>query len=519
MVSKISSNDEKESIASQVSLNTRSLPKRRGMKSYEHMQDNQQTLPRRNYRWRMLSRVFIHFLRWEKLKTSKKDRCFVMRRMVAGRVQERVFDVSLFSKVVQQHQILTLHSKLLLFKEPEQRSNHDLVVILGYMNRMKCFDKFPVPTKRQLAANIQYNCYQQGTVIFTEGSRPMLFYLILSGSVQLYKKVTVLSTEEAEGQDDRTESTNIIETAGPDEKYKTIIQPQGKPIHEGDGFGELGLLCDARRAFTVIAAEHCECFTLKKEDFSRLLATYHDEERSMKTNVIKQIPQAEGVSEGDIKRAIDSSFIKKFAKGEVIVRGEDFCLANKNSDLLIKQPGLLNTYAHVVVSGCAVLEKRLFVNQEPLPCGTTIVRLPKNDIHNKELEKVTRRVRASVHMEQPAELQGKLSLPNPPPIFPTLKYLSVCSYVPGDIFLPFVHEKNYVIGAKEATTIMYLPKTPFMLHKSGETMVKLFDELTYSKITVDELLKEYNSRRIWKDYRKQLVRQVLVDKLLRKSYP
>lgn len=511
IMSKISSNDEKESLASQISLNARSIPKRRGIKSYDQMQEYQQTQPRRSHRWRMLSRVFIHFLRWEKIRSSGKDRGFVMRRMVAGRVQERVFDVALFSKVVQQHQILTIHSKLLLFKEPEKRSSQDLVVALGYMNRMKCFDKFSVPLKRQLAAKIQYNCYKKGTVIFTEGSCPMFFYLILSGSVQLYKNVAIPSEPQETCQDP-------IQGRASNESIETVIRPQGKPIDEGSGFGEIGLLDDTPRAFTVITAEHCECFTLRKKDFAKLLATYHDEERSMKTNAIRNIPQIEGVSDNDIKRAIDSSFFKKFAKGEVIVRGEDFCLSNQSSEVLKNRPVFLDTYAHVVVSGCAVLEKRIYLHQEPLPCGTTIARLPKNSINNTILAKVTKRVRASVFLEQPPQLQGKLSLPPPPPVFPTLKYLSVCSYVPGDIFLPFVLEENYVIGAKEATTILYLPKTPFMLHKSGETMVKLFDELTFSKITVDDLLKEYNSGRIWKDYRKQLVRQVLVDKLLRKSY-
>ena len=233
----------------------------------------------------------------------------------------------------------------------------------------------------------------------------------------------------------------------------------------------------------------------------------------MKSNVIRKIPQVANVSEADIKKAIDSSYIKTFAKGDLIIRGEDFCCENQNaSDPLSTQ---LDTYAYVVVSGSAVLEKRISVSQEPLPGGTTIVKLPESSVENKTLDAVAQRVRARTTMDLPFE--GLLTLPPPPPEFPTLKYLSVQTYVTGDVFLPFIREKDYVVGAKEATTILFVPKTPFLLHKSGEVMDKLFDKLLNSKICVDEELKEYNSRRIWKDYRKQLVRQVLVDKLLRKS--
>ena len=162
------------------------------------------------------------------------------------------------------------------------------------------------------------------------------------------------------------------------------------------------------------------------------------------------------------------------------------------------------------------------MKEEPLPCGTTIVNRAKStgaELTGQDsdalLSSVTQRVRESIAMDQPVVL-SHLTAPPPPPTFATSKYLSVKTYVVGDVFLPFIYEENYVIGAKEPTTILFLPKTPFMLHKSGEKMVKLFEELANSKIVLNSLLKEYNCGRIWKDYRKQVVRHVLVDKMLRK---
>ena len=521
--------EDKESLCSQISVHKGSLTKRRtGIKSfYDYdniLMEQRENREPRFFRWKMLTRVILHFVRWEKLKSSGKDRGFVMRRMVAGLVQELVFNAEMFSKQVQQHQILNVHGKILLFKEPHLRSSHDIVVILGYMNRMKCFEKFSVFTKRQLAAKVRYNCYEKGTIIFTEGDSPRFFYLILSGSVQAYKTVTLSSsatmpsTEKSISAEKAllTDSTPITKSTDTSE---TVMKPFGKPIVEGSGFGELNMQFGEQRNCTIIAADHCECFTLEKEDFSSLLETYHDQERSMKTDVIRKLPHVTGMSDNDIKRAIDSSYIKTFAKGDIIIRGNDYCLANRSSVDTKNGSEFIDTYACFVVSGCAILEKRLFLHQDPLPCGTTIARLPKSSEQNKVLQSLTRRVRSSAASELPVEVQGKITLPPLPPTVPSLKFMSVRSYMPGDLFLPFVHEENYVIGAKDATTILFIPKTPFMLHKSGEAMIRLFDELSNARITVDELLKEYNSGRIWKDYRKQLVRWVLVDKLIRKSYP
>lgn len=496
------SSDEDKTTISQISaafMGVRGAVKRFGTKSSDH--SNNIDRPRK-YRWKMLTRIFLHFIRWEKVRSSGKDRGFVMRRMVAGHVQERVFNVNQFSKNIQQYQILSVHAKLLLYKEPHQRCKNDLVVILGYMNRMTCFNKFPVSTKREIAPKIRYNCYSPGEIIFKEGAHPLYFYFLLSGSVQLYKAVTKPCSPDHEGTP----------------QSLTVNKPHGKPICEGVGFGELAIQNNHARTFTIAAAEPCECFTLEKEDFIKLLGAFHDEERTVKDNVIRNIPQCAGVTEADIKRAIDSSYIKIFTKGEIIVKGEDFYLANSlaKSEHDLGNPSILDTFAHVIVSGAAILEKRIFVNQEPLPCGTTIVRLPKNKLQDKVLDTVTQRVRASVAVEQP-ELQGRLALPPLPPNAPAPKYISVRTYVPGDIFLPFLNEEEYVIGAMETTTILFLPKTPFILHKSGEVMVSLFDELSNAKIAVDEQIKEYNYERIWRDYRKQLVRQVLVDKLLRRS--
>lgn len=476
----------------------------------------------RRYRWRMLGRVLLHFVRWENAKNAGKDRGFVMRRIVAGRVQERVFDAAKFSKNIEQYQILNIHAKLLLYKEPHQRCQQDLVVILGYMNRMTCFNKFSVFVKRELAGKIMYNCWEKGSVIFTEGAQPHFFYFLLSGSVQLYKSCSSFTDDDASQEE-------------AEENEGSKFRPYGKPIEEGGVFGESALADESPRMSTAIASESMECFTLKREDFLSLLGAYHDEEKCLKSDVIRSIPETKGVSEADMRRAIDSSYLRQYAKGAMMINGEEHF--NPTGD---RDPNSIHEpWAHVVVSGSVSLQKRLYLHQDPLPCGTTIVRIPegaerepaaplplismknpalddvRKGVSEATLRRITDRVRESVCLEEP--FQCKVPVPIPPPRAPALKYLSVQTYLPGQVFLPFSKECDYVIGAKEPTMILFLPKSPFLLHKSGVRMVRMFDELANSLIPVRPSIQQYNSGRIWSDYRKQLVRQVLVDKMLRKS--
>ena len=48
-------------------------------------------------------------------------------------------------------------------------------------------------------------------------------------------------------------------------------------------------------------------------------------------------------------------------------------------------------------------------------------------------------------------------------------------------------------------------------------MLGVFERLSKSKLLIREVLREYNTLRAWKDYRKQLVRGVLWDKYHRRA--
>ena len=65
----------------------------------------------------------------------------------------------------------------------------------------------------------------------------------------------------------------------------------------------------------MVVEEYCECFTLTAEEFLELLWDYHEKERTRKSDVIRAIPEMARVREGDVKRAIDSSHLKTFTKG------------------------------------------------------------------------------------------------------------------------------------------------------------------------------------------------------------
>ena len=197
------------------------------------------------------------------------------------------------------------------------------------------------------------------------------------------------------------------------------------------------------------------------------------------------------------------SSIKTFEKGETIIRGCDHDIRNKTaSELLRERMEGSEFYGMIIVSGSVVLEKEVTIREEQLPCGENVFSVPPKLDTDLVINRITHKVRSSI---------GRLR-----PRMKTM-YLSVATFAEGDFFCPIVKESDYVYGVRENTTILYVPRTPFLLHKTGDKMIKLFNDLSQSKISVNYLLRKYNMSHVWKDYKHQLIQQVLTNKQKKKE--
>ena len=82
--------------------------------------------------------------------------------------------------------MITYFARAIYNEHYNRRSEQDVISILGYLNRLKCFDKYNTATKKKLAAKVNYNCFHKQDVLFEQGKLARLFYIVLSGRVQEY---------------------------------------------------------------------------------------------------------------------------------------------------------------------------------------------------------------------------------------------------------------------------------------------------------------------------------------------
>ena len=109
------------------------------------------------------------------------------------------------------------------------------------LRRVALFKGFPDDELRTLAEIIKGIKAGPGDLLFEEGDEDDRFYVVTAGAVELVKQVP----------------------GGGEEKLAVR--------RAGDVFGEMALLNDAPRFATARVARECECMTLSRGDFERLM--------------------------------------------------------------------------------------------------------------------------------------------------------------------------------------------------------------------------------------------------------
>ncbi|XP_062862710.1 rap guanine nucleotide exchange factor 4 isoform X2 [Trichomycterus rosablanca] len=131
------------------------------------------------------------------------------------------------------------HMRMILRKQPGQRSVDDLEIIYEELLHIKALSHLSTTVKRELAGVIVFESHAKaGTVLFNQGEEGTSWYIILKGSVNvvIYGKGVVCT------------------------------------LHEGDDFGKLALVNDAPRAASIVLREdNCHFLRVDKEDFNRIL--------------------------------------------------------------------------------------------------------------------------------------------------------------------------------------------------------------------------------------------------------
>ncbi len=137
------------------------------------------------------------------------------------------FNLNAFRLEVQPCGTLNPRAKTVLMKPSWNRTEQDLAFLQRFTQRLKCFDRYPLYVRKELASVLYYETFEKGRVVIRQGDSGFNFYFIVSGSVL----VEVQEEDQLTGM-----------------KHNMIVGELGS----GSAFGELALLHDAKRQATIV---------------------------------------------------------------------------------------------------------------------------------------------------------------------------------------------------------------------------------------------------------------------------
>ena len=153
----------------------------------------------------------------------------------------------------------------ILRKKPSTRTKREVYELSQFVQNLKFFRGMVTSFTRELCTVIDLSAMSANSIVFREGEIGELFYIILTGSVDIK-----VNSKDSRGRDQMTKITTL---------------------NEGAHFGELALMKGhGKRSATIITAEPCEFLTLSEHDYNTILKRVQKDDLNQKVNVLHKIP-------------------------------------------------------------------------------------------------------------------------------------------------------------------------------------------------------------------------------------
>ncbi|CAH3124264.1 unnamed protein product [Pocillopora meandrina] len=279
------------------------------------------------------------------------------------------FNVNAFKSHVQSCGFLSPAVKETLRALSWSRTEEEVEVVLQVVKKLKCFGRYPMYVKRELAKVLYYDMFEKGRVVIKQGHVGVSFYFIVSGSVIV----------------ERMEEDKFT-----GEQHKQVVGEMA----EGDAFGELALLHNIRRTATIICKENSEFLRVDKPDFDEVLRNSHQIEWERRLSILNSQPILKEWEKTEIRNTVAHTKIREFPPNTVILGDMDV----PADDVYLIQSGK-----------CRVVREITMIKKES-SFGKIQLKLPpinfnENNIDNNVKERVVRKF-LSVHMLSKGDFFG-----------------------------------------------------------------------------------------------------------------
>ena len=189
---------------------------------------------------------------------------------------------------------LSRKAKLILMKPTYARNAEELRFLDGCLLRLKCFDQYPIPVRKQFSAVLYFEGFEKGRVVVRQNHPGHNFYFIVSGCV----------TVELEETDRR----------GRKDRYAVA------ELRSGSSFGERALMGNDRRTATVLCKEYSEFLRMDHHDFDSIIRSAQQRDCETRSRCVMEHPMLQDLDSRSYKLAVDTSRIVRFPTNSIILR-------------------------------------------------------------------------------------------------------------------------------------------------------------------------------------------------------
>jgi len=227
-----------------------------------------------------------------------------------------------------QHQSISAMQRLerqleVLALTPSQRTDDDLKILEDLLLGVKFAAALPLAKQHEICGAILYQAANSNTVLFRQGDFGDEFYIIISGSC-------AVSIE-----DQRTGVSTVVAT-----------------LYAGDCFGELALLQDdeagQKRQATITCREFSEFVKLKKGDYDNILRDYSERDFRGKIKFLEMVPELKQLDYSSLQSLAYVLIEREHEHGSIVARqGEEmdeiYFVAHGMCKVIREVPNFLGT--------------------------------------------------------------------------------------------------------------------------------------------------------------------------------
>ena len=361
------------------------------------------------------------------------------------------FNVNAFKPEIQSWEGLSLKAKAILIKPSWLRTEDELKFLHRFTIRLKCFDRYPMYVRKELARVLYYESFEKGRVVIRQGDIGFNFYFILSGSVFV----------EMQEKDQRT-----------GKKLNMIVGE----LSSGAAFGELALLHDDRRRATIVCKEYSEFLKVDKPDFDEVLKKNHEKEWKERMEYYKEHPLFEEWTPANLHYAVESSQTVEYLPNTVILK--DLATASENIFFIVK-------------GTCKVVQKVYFWERNEVRC-------PKYSREVLKLPPLSIGIRNQNETDTPELFLQQVK-----------KWWVLRILQPGDYFGVGEGDRGVSVISHEKAELLLVNKMVFMKCGRAKCLVRMKTEAEKFYPSRKIALQSFNETRKWKEYKKQVVMEAV----------